>query len=162
MNIQEWKKYLEFIESGLRKNAESCQVEDGVWVTNNYLIIPADSTNPHKEPWATISQYIVSWYYSGRLRKSYEGLTRPLHINTILDCYGYPGTMIFSLEGSPPKGRLVVGFQGYELTINSIAFIGYKSRQYVGMNIENIPSNLRTALDEAVKSILTKWSKTKE
>ena len=137
----------------LRENQEKVD-SIGVWVTENYLIIPANG-QPLKEPWATISQYIVGWYSYNRLKKAEGGIFRPLHVSILLDCYGYPGTIIFTSNGSPPKGRLIVELQSYSPTIGSITLIGVRVRRFMGM--QGVPKSLHESLQNAVKQLLKYW-----
>jgi len=146
----------------LKENKGLVQISRSTWITDNHLLILARRESPHIEPWATISQYIVGWYLNGALRKEPIGLARILHVNIILDCYEYPGTVVFTANGSPPKGRLIVELESYSRPpkIVSVTFIGFKVRRI--MDINKLPKALNKALNEAIRAILPKWISTED
>lgn len=147
-NLENWERWGQSLRKKLRENEEKAG-SIGVWVTENYLVIPAETKHPLIEPWATISQYIMGWYYYHRLKKTGDPI-RSLHIAIIPDCYGYPGTLVFTVEGSPPKGRMVVELHSYEVSLRAVTFIGERIRRFR----EGFPTELYEALNRALKMLL--------
>ena len=83
-----------------------------------------------------------------------------LHVNIILDCYEYPGTVVFTANGSTPKGRLIVELESYSRPpeIVGVTFVGSRAKRI--MDINKLPKALNKALNEAIRAILPKWVST--
>jgi len=53
--------------------------------------------------------------YGGKFYDLYkEEMSRPIHVAALYSCYGHLSTLVIEIQGSPPKGLMIVTFPSYD------------------------------------------------
>ena len=62
-----------------------------------------------------IRELIASKHYGRKINLELwkDELRRPLHVAALYSCYGYLSTLIIEVQGSPPRGLMIVRFGSY-------------------------------------------------
>ncbi len=157
-----WDTTIDIFPSILQRNLKHLRTQKKdkniKWITDNYVIVPASKGRPLQDPWGILAEYIYGWYEYGKIKTASGGRQRTLHISMLLDDYGVPATITFSLNGSPPKGKLLLELEELEgsQTPNPIGviLIGPKVRAYRAWDIEKLPIRLRRALIQGLTVLL--------
>ncbi|NJE75961.1 hypothetical protein [Thermococcus sp. ES12] len=154
-----WDNTIDFFPGIIQWNLKHLKIQKKdptlKWITDNYAIIPASKGRPLQDPWGILAEYIYGWYEYRRIKPVPGGRHRILHISILMDNYGVPATITLSLNGSPPKGRLLIELIGSQNPqIAGIIFIGSRVKAYRAWDMDRLPIQLRHALTQALTLLL--------